>query len=73
MYVRYDLSNDKIVVTANQIHGIWDTDVNKNTQKYNMNNQLTQLSAEKVTLSETTAEDKQAYGIQTIDSYTINL
>lgn len=73
MYIRYDLSEDQIVVTAKQIHGIWDTNVDKNTKKYNMNKQLTQLSAESMTLSTITDADKQAYDIKTTDSYTINL
>lgn len=73
MYIRYDLTDTQIVITAKQIKGIWDVNLDTNAKVYNMNNQLTQLSTQNMTLSETTVADKTAYNIQTTDSYTINL
>lgn len=73
MYVRYDVSNNKIVVSATQVHNIWDVNIDRNTKKYDMNNQLTQVTPQKMTLSQTSDADKAAYGISNIESYTINL
>lgn len=73
MYIKYDLSNDAIKVTANQVHNIWNVNVDKNTKSFDMNKQLSELSVEAMTLETTSDADKAAYGIKEIESYTINL
>ena len=46
MYIKYDLSNDAIKVTANQVHNIWNVNIDKNTKSFDMNKQLSELSAD---------------------------
>lgn len=73
MYIRVDCSNDTIKVTANQVENIWDVNISANTSKFDMNNQLVNLSSTKMTLSTATAEDKTAYNITNTESLTIEL
>ena len=72
MYIRYDLTNAGIKVTAKQISGIWDVNVTKNTKSYDMNNQLSTMASTAMTLSKITDDDKANYGITSTDSYDIN-
>lgn len=73
MYIRYDLSEDSIKITANQIHNIWDVNTDKQTTSFDMNKQLVTLESKAMTLGTTSDEDKNAYGIKEIESYTITL
>lgn len=73
MYIRYDCSDSNIVVTANQVENVWDVNLSKNTSKFDMNNQLTELGSTKMTLSTTNDEDKLAYNITNLESLTITL
>lgn len=73
MYIRVDCSDNAIKVTANQVENVWDVNVNANTSKFDMNNQLTTLSSTKMTLSTTTNEDKQAYNITNTEYLNIEL
>ena len=73
MYIVYNVSDDKIKITAKQVHGVWDTNIEKNSSLYNMNSQLINTFSQAVTLSPTIDSDKSAYGITDITSYTITL
>ncbi len=73
MYIKYDISPNSINVTAKQVHGIWDVNIDNNTKKFDMNKQLSNNHAEAMTLSTTSDEDKSAYGIVDVDTLTINL
>lgn len=73
MYIRYDCSDNAIVVTANQVENIWDVNISKNSSNFDFNNQLTELSSTKMTLTETTDSDKEAYNITNIENLTIEL
>ena len=73
MYIRYDLSEGSIKITANQIHNIWDVNIDKQTASFNMNKQLSTLESTAMTLGTTSDKDKAAYDIKEIESYTINL
>jgi len=73
MYIKYTMTGSNITVTANQISGIWNTNVDKNTKSYDMNVQLTKLAGTKMTLSQISDEDKSVYGITNTESYIITL
>lgn len=73
MYIRYDCSDNKVVVTANQVENVWDVNISKNTSSFNMNNQLTELDSTKMTLSTITDEDKNSYDITNLENITITL
>ena len=73
MYIRYDVTQDNIKVTAKQVQNIWDVNIDKNTANFDMNKQLSNLSVQNMTLSTTSNEDKDAYNITNIESYTIKL
>ena len=73
MYIRYDVTQDSIKVTAKQVQNIWDVNIDKNTANFDMNQQLSNLSVQNMTLSTTSSEDKSAYNISNIESYTIKL
>ena len=73
MYIRYDLTDTNVKVTAKQVHNIWDVRLDNNSKKFDMNKQLSELSVESMTLSTISDEDKRNYGITDIDSLTITL
>lgn len=73
MYIRYELSDTQIKVTAKQVSGVWTVNIEKNSKSYDMNNQQTSVVANAMTLSQITDEDKAAYGVSTLESYTIDL
>ena len=73
MYIRYDVSDTEIQVTAKQVYGIWEHAVDGSGVEYDMNAQMTNLSAVSMTLSQTIDADKIAYGITDLDKYTITL
>ena len=73
MYIRYDVTQDSIKVTAKQVQNIWNVNIDKNTANFDMNQQLSNLSVQNMTLSTTSSEDKSAYNISNIESYTIKL
>ena len=73
MYIRYDITDSNIKITAKQIENIWDVNLENNTKSYDMNNQLVDLSVTDMTLSPTSEEDKTAYNITNVESYTIDL
>lgn len=73
MYIKYTMTGSNITVTANQISGIWNTNVDKGTKSYDMNVQLTKLAGTKMTLSQISDEDKSVYGITNTESYIITL
>lgn len=70
MYVRYDVSDTNIKITAIQIEGIWEV---TDTTKYDFNNQTSTLKATKMTLSTTEKEDLAIYSPGQTESYTIKL
>lgn len=51
-YIKYELSSSQIKVTAKQIHGIWNVDLNRNKSEYNINKQLTELYPVEMTIDE---------------------
>lgn len=71
MYIKYDVSDTNIVITAIQIEGIWE--VNDTTAKFDFNKQVDNLQTVKMTLSTTLPEDLTIYNISETDSYTITL
>ena len=73
MYIRYDVTQNSIKITAKQVQNIWDVNIDKNTANFDMNQQLSNLSVQNMTLSTTSSEDKSAYNISNIESYTIKL
>lgn len=73
MYIRYDMNDNSIKVTAKQIHNIWNVDIQSNKSSFDMNKQLTDIYSEAMTLSTISNEDKQAYNITDLQSYIINL
>ena len=73
MYIRYDVTQDSIKVTPKQVQNIWNVNIDKNTANFDMNQQLSNLSVQNMTLSTTSSEDKSAYNISNIESYTIKL
>lgn len=73
MYIKYDVTDTSIKVTAKQVQNIWNVNVDNNSKKFDMNNQLINTSSTSMTLSQISDEDKSAYGITDIDSLTINL
>lgn len=73
MYIRYDLTDTNVKVTAKQVHNIWDVRLDNNSKKFDMNKQLSELSVESMTLSTISDEDKRNYGITNIDNLTITL
>lgn len=73
MYIRYDLTDTNVKVTAKQVHNIWDVRLDNNSKKFDMNKQLSELSVKSMTLSTISDEDKRNYGITDIDSLTITL
>ena len=73
MYIRYDLTDTNVKVTAKQVHNIWNVRLDNNSKKFDMNKQLSELNVESMTLSTISDEDKNNYGITDIDSLTITL
>ena len=73
MYIRYDCSDDNVVVTAKQVENIWNVNLDNNSKKFDMNNQLNDLTPKSMTLSTVSDEDKTAYNITTTESLTINV
>ena len=73
MYIRYDVTQNSIKITAKQVQNIWNVNIDKNTANFDMNQQLSNLSVQNMTLSTTSSEDKSAYNISNIESYTIKL
>lgn len=73
MYIRYDITDTTIKVTAKQVENVWNVNVDKNTMSLDMNNQLTNLSVTPMTLSTVSNEDKTTYNITDTKSYTITL
>ena len=71
MYIKYDVSDTNIVITAIQIEGIWEVD--DTTAKFDFNKQVDNLQTTKMTLSTTLPEDLTIYNISETDSYTITL
>jgi hypothetical protein len=71
MYIVYNVSDAGVVVTAKQVHGIWNVNEVANKASYDMNNQLTNVYAQAMTLQETSEADMDAYGLHDIESYTI--
>lgn len=72
-YIRYDLSATEIKITSKQIYGIWNVDIHANKKSYDMNNQISDLNATPMTLSQISDADKTAYGITDNTTYTIEL
>lgn len=73
MYIKYDVSDTTIKITAKQVQNIWNVNVDNNTKKFDMNNQLIDTSANSMTLSQISDEDKEAYSISDLDSLTLNI
>lgn len=73
MYIRYDITPNDITVTVKQVHNIWNVNLDKNSSSWDMNQQLTDLSCNAMTLSTTTESDKTAYELTNIESYKIIL
>lgn len=73
MYIKYELSDTAIKVTAKQVQNIWDVNIDNNSKKFDMNKQLNDTSAKIMTLSTTSDEDKAAYNITDVDTLTITL
>ena len=73
MYIRYDVNDQEITVTAKQVQNIWNVNFDKNSASLDMNNQLPNLDVNSMTLSTTIEEDKTAYGITNLESYVIKL
>lgn len=73
MYVRYEVSDTEITITAIQVQGVYDVNIDKNTASYDMNNQLPTLTPSEVTLSQITDADAKAYGVTDKKSFTIKL
>lgn len=73
MYIKYELSDTTIKVTAKQVQNIWDVNLDNNSKKFDMNKQLNDTSAKIMTFSTTSDEDKDAYNITDINTLTITL
>ena len=73
MYIKYDLSEDEIKVTAKQVWNVWNVNVDLNKAEFDMNSQLTDITSKAMTLSTISDEDKLAYDISDTESYTIKL
>lgn len=73
MYIRYDLTDTTIKVTAKQVQNVWNVNLDNNSKSFDINNQIQNTSAKDMTLSQISDEDKAAYNISDINSLTINL
>lgn len=73
MYIKYTVNLNSIVVEAKQIHGVWDVNEDKNTAKFDMNNQIANVNAVSMTVDNALDTDKQAYGVTNTKTYTITL
>lgn len=71
MYIRYDVTDNTIKVTAIQINGIWE--VTSDSTKYDFNNQIENLTIDKMTLNTSKEEDLTIYSPDNRDFYTLNL
>lgn len=71
MYIRYDVTDNTIKVTAIQINGIWE--VISDSTKYDFNNQIENLTTDKMTLNTSKEEDLTIYSPDNRDFYTLNL
>lgn len=71
MYIRYDVTDNTIKVTAIQINGIWE--VTSDSTKYDFNNQIENLTTDKMTLNTSKEEDLTIYSPDNRDFYTLNL
>lgn len=69
MYIKYDVSDTNIKITAVQINGIWEVD----STKYDFNNQIENLTIDKMTLSTSTEEDLAIYSPDNQNFYTLKL
>mgnify|MGYP002515443056 FL=1 len=73
MYIRYDLSDIDIKVTARQVQNVWNVNITNNTKTFDMNRQLTDLGVKNMTLSEISDNDMTAYNVTDKETYTIKL
>lgn len=71
MYIKYDVSDTNIKITAVQINGIWEVD--SSSTKYDFNNQIENLTIDKMTLSTSTKEDLAIYSPDNQNFYTLKL
>ena len=71
MYIKYDVSDTNIKITAVQINGIWEVD--SSSTKYDFNNQIENLTIDKMTLSTSTEEDLAIYSPDNQNFYTLKL
>lgn len=67
MYIKYDVSDTNIKITAVQINGIWEVD--SSSTKYDFNNQI----ENQMTLSTSTEEDLAIYSPDNQNFYTLKL
>lgn len=73
MYIKYELNDTSIKVTVKQVHNIWDVRPDNNSKKFDINQQLSDLSVRAMTLSTISDEDKKNYNISDVESLTITL
>lgn len=66
-----DVSDTNIKITAVQINGIWEVD--SSSTKYDFNNQIENLTIDKMTLSTSTEEDLAIYSPDNQNFYTLKL
>lgn len=76
MYIRYDLTEDSITVTAKQVGNIWVHDAEETKATYDFNQQNTNIFAKAMTLSQVTDADASIYSSSDTtnkESYLISL
>lgn len=73
MYIRYDLTDTEIKVTAKRVTGIWDGGIGVNTKKYDINKQPTNNTVQSVTLLGVNENQLQYYSQPTSCSFIITL
>lgn len=73
MYIKYDVTDTDITVTAKQIENVWNVNVQANTKSYDMNNQQKDINVTAVTCDQTSSTDKSTYNITDSTKYTITL
>ncbi len=61
MYIRYELNNNRIRITAHQIENIWN--VVNDTASFDINNQIPSLDDKAMTLTQALGEDLKIYAL----------
>lgn len=71
MYIKYDVTDSDVKITAKQIYGIWQINLSTNKSTFNFNSQPSSVYPKNMTLSQLSDDDAKVYGITDKESYTI--